>query len=124
MQEAITLSPPNSLILVMDHSFGELPIAMGGQLVSSTDSCVAVGTLSELDGATTITLADNLKGISEPRALVFDGIVQTPGLELSICNVRNEKLLTLHLSTPRVKVKIFASDESEPDNIVVYAQSE
>ena len=121
MRESITLSPPNSLILVMDHSFGELPQVMGGRLVAFTDSCVAVGTLSEADGVTSITLADDLQVIDEPSALAFDGVLHTPAFELSVCNVRNEKLLTLQLPTPRSKVRIFVNDKSEPDRIMVYA---
>lgn len=122
MKESITLAPPNSLILVMDISFGELPDDMGGRLVSFTDSCVAVGTLSEVDGDTTIIMTNSLDGVGLGE-MVFDGILKVPKKELSVCSVRNEKLLTLELSSEEAHVQIFANDPSEPDEIVVFVRS-
>lgn len=106
----------------MDYLFGELPEAMNGGLVAFTDSCVAVGTLSEFDGETAISLTDSLEE-GEPDALVFDGVLKAPQCELSVCNVANEKLLTMKLSGPEAHVRIFANDPSEPDEIVVFVES-
>ncbi|MEI2453119.1 hypothetical protein [Lysobacter firmicutimachus] len=121
MNKSIKIAPPNSLILVMDHSFGEVPAEMGGQLVSSTDSCVAVGTLSEIDGETTITLTSDLQiepGLEE----AFNGIVQTPSGELSICNSRNEALISLRELSLETRIRILVNDSYEPDQIVVVAE--
>lgn len=116
---SITLSPPNSLVLVMDHSSGELPEAINEQLVALTDSCVAVGTLSEVDGATTITLTNSLEGVKRGK-MVFDGVLKVPRHELSVCSVADTKLLTMTLPSSEAHVQIFANDHSEPDEIVVF----
>lgn len=118
MRKSITLAPPNSLILILDYSFGELPEDMEGGLVAFTSSCVAVGTLSEFDGDTTVTMTSTMEG-SVPGELVFDGIIEAPQRELSVCNVRNERLLTMPLLEIRAHVQIFANDASEPDEIVI-----
>lgn len=122
MKESVTLAPPNSLILVMDRSFGELPDAMNGQLVAFTDSCIAVGTLSEVDGETAITMTDSLEGI-ERGEMVFDGVLKTPQCEVSVCSVTNEKLLTMKLPASEAHVQIFANDASEPDEIIVFVRA-
>jgi len=103
----------------MDHSSGELPEAMNGQLVAFTDSCVAVGTLSEVDGETTITLTDSLEGVQRGQ-LVFDGVLKVPQHELAVCSAADERLLTLKLQRSEARVQVFANDASEPDRIVVF----
>lgn len=121
MRESLTFSPPNSLILVMDHEAGILPDQLTANLVSASDSCLAIGTLAAADGETRITLADDLDGI-EVGDLVFDGVLSTPNHELSVCNVHNEKLLTMPVSQTSTSVKVFANDLCEPDQIVIYAK--
>lgn len=121
MKESMTFSPPNSLILVMDHESGVLPDQITAELVSATESCLAVGTLAASDGETTVILTDDLGGLGVGD-LVFDGALSTPNRELSICNVNNEKLLTLSVPEQSTWVKVFANDPFEPDIIVVYAK--
>lgn len=118
----ITLAPPNSLVFVMDHSSGELPKAMNDQLVAFTDSCVAVGTLSEVDGETTITLTDSLEGVKRGQ-MVFDGVLKVPRHALSVCSAADTKLLTMTLPGSEAHVQIFANDASEPDEIVVFVDN-
>jgi len=106
----------------MDFSVGNLPARLRGALVAATDSCVAIGTLSQIDGETTIMLTDSIEGLSV-GALVFDGVLVTPSREISVCNVHNEKLLTLPLKALSVRIRVFANDLSEPDDIVVFADT-
>jgi hypothetical protein len=102
----------------MDDSVAEIPATMGSQLVSATDSCVAVGCRSEEDGPTEISL-DSL-GHAEPfGALVFDGEVMTPSKRLSVYSVTNEVLLSSEVPQSRTRLRIFANDISEPDRILI-----
>jgi len=118
MKESITLSPPNSLIFVMDHEAGVLPDQITAGLVAATDSCIAVGTLASSDGETTVTLTDDLGGL-ETGDMVFDGVLSTPNHELSVCDVRNEKLITLRIQQACTRVRIFANDPSEHDQTLI-----
>ena len=123
MNHSITFEPQNSLILIMDHSYGEVPASMNGQLVSATASCVAMGTLSEVDGATKITLADSLLGIDVLGEIVFDGTIKAPQHEISVCSVANEKLLSIGVSSSTPRIKIFANHPVEPDQVVILVDS-
>jgi len=119
MRRTIVATPRNSLILVMDRTIGVIPDAMGGGLVAATSSCVAVGTLSEYDGETSISLSDEGKALGFDSTPVFDGMLETPSKVLSICTVLNDVLLELGVPSEKTRVRIWANDVSEPDNIVV-----
>ena len=120
MKISKTFAPSNSLVFVMDSSIGEIPVSIGNELTASTNSCVAVGTLAQMDGETTVALTDSSDGI-ELEMLVFDGVLLTPARELSVCNVEDERLLTIPVPSSETRVRIFANDNAEPDNIIVLA---
>jgi hypothetical protein len=122
MKLSTRLAPQNSLLLIMDHAFGEVPESMGGNLVAFTNSCVALGTLAQHDGETTVMLADALDEDARGE-IVFDGVLETPSRELSVCDVTDAKLLTLDVAWLRTRVQVFANDLREPDEIVVVASS-
>lgn len=121
MESSITSAFPNSLVLIMDYESGEIPESMGGGLVASTASCLAVGTLSEIDGSTTVVLTDQ-GGRPQIGSLVFDGVLDLPSKEISVCDVENHKLLAMPTAT-RAKVQIFANHQLEPDKIVIIVRS-
>ncbi len=50
----VKVAPINALVLVMDRTKGVIPDSMSQRLVAATSSCIAVGTLSEHDGETTM----------------------------------------------------------------------
>jgi hypothetical protein len=116
--KTLSISPPNSLIMVMDFASGRVPKAMGDGLVSATDSCIAVGCLSEHDGATEIHLGQ-AHDVVPNDALVFDGYISTPTKKLSICSVMNEELLSAEVAGTKTHVRVFANDPMEPDRIFV-----
>lgn len=113
---------PNAVILIMGHASGQVPESMGGQLVAASRSCVAVGTLGEPDGMVDITLADDaaLTG----GHLVFDGVVETPGLTIAVCSVLDEKILETPVVGRRTRVRVLVNDLREPNDVRVHVSSE
>jgi hypothetical protein len=111
------VAPPNSLVLVMDHTLGNVPDSMNQNLVASTQSCVAVGTLSEADGETFLSLSDETPSRLPNRAPVFDGVLPTPSKRVSVCSVRDEPLLLLDVPASRTRVRVWANHTSEPNEI-------
>jgi hypothetical protein len=90
-----TCAPENSLLLIMDPSAKEIPHNIKGELVAATASCVAVGTLSQSDGETSILLTDEefaAKADGELQ-LVYDGSLLTPTLEISIRTVLGRSIV-------------------------------
>ncbi len=120
MRQEMKIAPSHSLVLIMDHRFGEVPVSFSGALVASTSSCVAVGTLCEQDGPTRITLTDetDVACVSGFRR-VFAGVIETPERSVSVCDTLVEPHLTLDVDADRTLVEVWANDDSEPDRIVV-----
>ena len=119
MRKYVLLAPRNSLILVMDQSVGEIPESMNKALVAATPSCIAVGTLSEHDGETLISLSDEASPGKVDLSLVFDGVLETPARKLSLCSVLDEALITLDVPAETTCVQVWANDDKEPNEIAV-----
>jgi hypothetical protein len=121
MLQTVAAAPRNSLILVMDRSVGVIPETLAGGLVSATPTCVAVGTLSEHDGETTISLSDEGPQSGFGANPKFDGVMKTPSKTLSVCSVPDEVLLEMPVSSDETRVQIWANDPLEPDAIAIVA---
>lgn len=114
------LAPPNSLVLIMDQSVGEVPESMNGALVAATPTCVSVGTLSEHDGETSITISDEKPGCGLGLSVVFDGDLSTPAGNLAVCTVDDVAVVSTTVSSSKTRVQIWGNDNSEPNHIYVF----
>jgi hypothetical protein len=121
MKVQIRIAAPNSVVLVMDPSIGEIPETMGGASIAATLSCIAVGTLSALDGETLISLSDELRDAPEEEP-AFDGTVETPERRVSVCSVMNRSLLECEVTTDTTRVRIWTNHASEPDVVRIVVQ--
>jgi hypothetical protein len=94
---------------------------MGGKLVVSTRSCVAVGTRSETDGQTLVMLTDeNVRAWEDPNLeRVFSGVLATPNKEVHICTVHLEPVLKLSVPGTETDVEVWANDRNEPTRLCV-----
>jgi hypothetical protein len=121
MRTTIDVAPSNSLVLIMDRSIGVIPATMDGGLVSANSTCVAVGTLSEHDGETSISLSDE-NDVPPPgfgHSPVFDGVLDTPSMTVSVCSVLDEVLLEIQVGTAKTHVQVWANDALEPDVVAI-----
>jgi hypothetical protein len=122
MMLAADIAPPNSLLLIMDRSVGQIPESMAGRLIAFTPTCVAIGTLSEHDGTTRVTL-DESSGRPAQSTPTFDGVLETPGRKLSVCSVLHEVVLDLAVATERTRIRVWVNDDAEPSEIHILASS-
>lgn len=114
------LAPPNSIIFVYDPTYAvEVPGDIGTGLVWATDSCIAIGTLAEMDGETTIRLADDF-GAPEGQ-IAFEGTIRTPGGTVAINTCLGEQLVSIPVGQA-AHITVWANDVSEPDLILVRAR--
>jgi len=125
MTVEIKIAPKNSLLLVMDKDSGEIPELMNGKLVVATPSCVAVGTLSEADGKTSVMLTDEKIHVHEISGLqkVFTGVLATPKKEVHLYTVLLQSVLNLSVPNTESNVEVWASDEKEPERLCVLVTS-
>jgi hypothetical protein len=113
------IAPKNSLVLIMDPTIGDVPESMHGSLVAATSSCVAVGTRSELDGETRISISDEplATECASEQYTVFDGLLDTPSKRVSVCTVHDQPIMALDVPGTTTRVQIWANHDSEPDDI-------
>lgn len=109
---------PNSVVLIGDPA-GEVPQSMTGTLVSATSSCVAVGTLSDTDGETTIRVVSAARALNPPTQLAFEGEIKTPSNRLTVTSVLDDTYLERVVDGPSVPLEIWVNDLEEPDDICV-----
>jgi hypothetical protein len=121
----LKLAPPNSVLLIMDLRTGEPPTTMGKELVAATNSCVAVGTLCEVDGKTSVVFSAALES-SDPvgdMKQVFDGVIATPSREVHLCTTALESVAKLPVSATTAKVRVWANHRTEPDCLLIVVNS-
>jgi hypothetical protein len=118
---SVKIAPPNSLIFISDVDGGVVPdpdrIARTAGIVS-TDSCVAVCCLAEMDGKTEITMgpAAEIKLSDNPA---FDGMLSTPTRTLVVSTVDWQKLLEATVPTQQTRLRVWTNRRREPDKVSV-----
>jgi hypothetical protein len=118
-----TITPPNSIILVMDFTAGRVPDSFERGLIAATETCVAVGTLSEQDGSTTIVLTDEFSSdLISDEVLVYENSIRVPGSALSVVTSWNEPVLSVPVLADQVYIRVWVNHPSEPNRIVIVAQ--
>lgn len=115
---SIDITPPNSLVLIMDSFGGRIPDDFGSNLIVATESCIAIGCRSELDGPTKVTMgiAGELFPLGEP---FFSARIQTAGHRLTVQTVYGDIALETEVDADMSTVSVWVNDYSEPDEIVI-----
>jgi hypothetical protein len=114
----------NSVILVMDGVDVEVPQSMGGGVIASTPTCIAIGTLAEMDGSPTIILTDEkYTGESSLNMrLAYAGKLLTPRKEITVFTVALQPLAHLAVVDVETNVEVWLDDEIEPERIVIHVK--
>jgi hypothetical protein len=119
------IAPRNSLLFIAGtiNDF-ETPDVTGLGLVWHTRTCVAVGTLMEYDGETSVVLSNEPQTDSVTRDFwrVFDGSIDTSAKEIWLSTVNCEGVISLPVIWTTSGVEIWANDQNEPDKILIIAK--
>src|SRR5436853_133615 len=87
---------------------GEL-VKLGVQ-VSPTSTCVAIGTMSEDDGKTTLVLTEQPAGRPDRSSiLTYDGVMENPKGLIQVVSVTGESFLDHSLEGPSVQIRIWVN---------------
>ena len=121
MKTQTSLAPKNSLILILDPVTGIIPQSMACQLVASTPSCIAIGTMSASDGETVVVLTDERQCVISDPAMqqVFEGTIATPRMKVAVCTVDMEQILSSQVPTGLLSVEVWVNHKQEPSRVCV-----
>ncbi len=119
MIKKVQIAPSNSLILIMDADAGEIPESMGTDSLVATSSSLAVGTLSQQDGKTSVVLSDERASLAMDSSVhcIFHGNITTPRRLLSVCDVLLEEVLTVPVKGTRTDLEVWTNRTFEPSRI-------
>lgn len=122
----LKISPPNSILFIFDRASQniKIPPYQASNILSISENCISIGTLSEFDGVTTIKLIKNCADVKKkyPSLHWFNPIsLTTPSFSLSIVTSENKTLESIQTESKSIMVSVGVSDISEPDLIIVCA---
>ena len=118
MASSISISAPNSLVLISGGN-GAVPDRFeSGTAVAATSTTIVIGTLNELDGPTRITLAKGQADIGGLRKLFVGKLHDLTG-KLVIQTCEGALLLSGDVDNPCASIEVFSNDHSEPDKILI-----
>jgi len=112
------VAPPNSLVLISDSSGAEIPETMAGSLIASTNSCIAVGCQSDVDGETEFTLGTT-REVDPGDKPVFQGMLKTPNRRVAVRSVLGHTILETPVTQEQTTVRVWVNDPKEPDRVIV-----
>jgi hypothetical protein len=117
MANSAKLAPPYSVILIEDSGGGEIPSSIKmttGSLIASTDSCIAVGCRSYVDGDTEFTLGqthDVDPGDHPILEAIFQGKLKTPNLKIVLRSVAGRTILEASVPQQETVVRVWVNDQ-------------
>jgi hypothetical protein len=119
MAGSTRIAPPYSLILIEDARGGEIPASMAnGSLIASTDSCVAVGCRSEVDGDSEFILGET-RDVDPGDQPIFQGTLKTPSLRIALRSVVDQTILEMPVPQNETMIRVWVNDPNEPNRVIV-----
>jgi hypothetical protein len=114
------ISPPNAILFVFDPTNKDvlIPSYVDGELTAATETCVSVGTQTEVDGDVEISLAIS-GAVPLDLQQVFFGTVATPGGKVAVVTSRFQRVLELNVPASAVELSIWTDDLRNPARVVV-----
>jgi hypothetical protein len=108
----------------MDPASRDIPASLQGKPFASTSAVLAIGTLSEFDGDTHLTLAneDLLYESQTGMSQVFSGELETPQGQICICDIGLNPILSLRTESKRTHIQVLANDTFEPSVVGIVAK--
>jgi hypothetical protein len=112
---------PNSIVFLYnpDNANLDIPEWTGSAPYEANSGCVCVGTLAEIDGATTVELHYPFPTeLQADMQLLFVGEIDTPNRQVSINTSQELDMMSVDVGADRSRVKVWANRMVEPDHIV------
>lgn len=124
MRKQIDIQVPNALIYVLDNEHGEIPESLDTGLLTTTPSCVVIGTIPDCDGSVDIVLTDEPYSNND-RALhlAWSGRINTLDKEISVSSVYVDQLMSIKVNNSNLLVQIWVNHHEFPDRLIIVVDS-
>ena len=115
--------PPGSFLVIAGDIHAPMPEFDDQEArLWSNEWCIGIGTLSEVDGETDLTVTDQPGEESIP--LVFDGVIAAPERHITVSDAYLLESANVRITGKKARVRIWANHPREPDRIVIAVTAE
>jgi hypothetical protein len=119
MTKSVAISPPNSLVAILEGKGAKIPMDMGPEgAFGSTPSCVVVGVLMADDGPTKIAL-DDASAFAKRGKPAWTGYIETPKGHIGVWTIAWEEILGMDVPTKLTRIRIWTNRLQEPDEVYI-----
>lgn len=120
-----TYTPPHPMVLVCDYDNLDavIPESNRRSIIRTTETCISIRTIPDVDGDVTVTLASALPPeVLDKNIEVFGGSIYVPGKKIAVVTSENEKLLEIAVASDHAKLRIFVDQKKYPSAIWIEAR--
>lgn len=114
---SVKLNVPYAVVVLSELSKGDVPEQFDGSLVAATETCIAIGCRSDIDGPTEFVVG-SLAEVDTGEPPIFAGNLKVTH-KLAALHTMDEAFVTITLSKPEIYVKIWVNDQVEPEFIQI-----
>ncbi|MFI4998766.1 MAG: hypothetical protein ACHQK9_02700 [Reyranellales bacterium] len=119
MIQSAKIAPPYSQIVILDPGARVMvPDWKKDFRIISTETCIVVACLAEVDGETEFLLGD-MRQVDPGSRAAFYGRLKTPGRHISLETVEGDVVLKAPTSQDETTVRIWTNKLEGPDRVVV-----
>ena len=111
----------NCIIFLLQRGHGKNPDDLEPGLITAAPAFISIGTISDADGPTTITLTDdkNWPCKNPDMKLMHEGTIETPARSIQVCTVLWEEVFSVPVKGEITSIQILANDSYVPDRICI-----
>lgn len=122
MKVICNLSFPVIFIMDRENENLKIPEVDGEAVVSSNSTCIALRTISYVDGDVMIDLDDENENSSlEEKRLVFKGKLEVPNKKVAVVTAEDEKLLEIKVNESAIVLRVSVDNKEYPEKIWISA---
>lgn len=116
---AVNMRVPNSIIFVSDSNLNEVeyPEYVVGELASSNESCISIGTKAEVDGPVTIRFSPVEDSDSSHE--IYRGFVSTPSKKMVVSTSLEDNVLETEVPGNHSEISVWVNDLKFPSLIEI-----
>lgn len=117
-----TLYVPHAIVFVYDLSGNgiDVPEYVDDDLIASNETCISIGTKSDVDGEVTVDLIKKADHVLEKNyTKVFKGFINTLGKKVAVSTSEIEGILATNVDTIKTEVSIWVNDSELPSMIFI-----
>lgn len=121
--DTIAVAIPHGILLLSDVPVGDAPNSIARELVTATQTTIALGTLHAAEGDVQISVASEPASPQADLSCSFVAPIRTPNGQFAVYTTAMEPLIAVRTGFFNTVVQIYVDDPSEPCRVLLVITS-